>query len=350
MIHMHFARPLSAIVLASSLVACSSDGGPGSVGGGDGSVDGACRAYATDLRGYYTRCGAGLQMSAARWDAYLERLRLACVSLLQVEGLTYTPTQFNECTRGIFSSACGTKTDDIAACNFPVGTLANSTACASSDQCQSGYCAKPRSDTGSPSTCGTCQPRIAIGGVCQTSAGCVEGAVCESATSKCAARTVSDVGGPCDLSNTKDCKAGLYCDYAAKTCKARGDIGATCTSTTQCKLELRCDSTTKTCRAPVVAKEGEACGSTTSATCGDGLTCDSATTKCVKITFLAPGATCGAPLTRCERGSCHPTLKKCPLIIADGGTCMSDQSTGICDDLASCVDGKCIFAGQVVCK
>jgi hypothetical protein len=80
------------------------------------------------------------------------------------------------------------------------------------------------------------------------------------------------------------------------------------------------------------------------------LTCDPTTSKCAKVTLLAPGATCGAALTRCEQGGCDPASKKCPLIIADGGACAADRSLGICNDFASCVDGKCVLPGQAVCK
>lgn len=333
--------------LAAIAAACSSPDANSNT-----TVDGACNTYASAYRRYVTKCASSSNdgsFSDARWASMEQRMRLSCASSLSLPGTGVVPAQLASCANALADASCTAKSADLPACDFPAGTLADGAVCTDSGQCKSESCVKTgTSETSSPS-CGTCQPRVALGADCSTNSRCVENATCDFTTKKCIATVKNGVGGSCDFTKGESCQSGLYCDSAAKICKARPTAGQACSSTITCETGLTCDQTSKTCYAPTIATEGQACGTAAKARCGADLGCDPATSKCVKINWVKPLGDCSAPFSVCEHGSCS-TAKKCPALIPDGGACTSDRATGVCDDFASCRDGKCQLPGQAVCK
>ncbi len=315
-------------------------------------ASGACAQYADAYRAYTQRCAqtfGGISTADSRWEQIEARMRLACSSSLSLPGNAVTPAGLTVCANKIKTAGCDLDSDDIPECDFDTGTLADGAACASGNQCKSGSCKKTISETSS-SACGVCEARIAVGGDCSTAgSNCVSDARCDVTTKKCVAIVRNGVGGSCDSAKGEQCQSGLYCDFTTKVCKERGAAGATCSSSLPCQTGLQCSPTTRTCVTPVLATEGQTCG-TNGVLCASGLRCDGATMKCAKLVWVAPNGDCSAPGSMCEHGSCNSTTKKCPALIADGQACTSDRSTGVCDDFASCIDGKCQLPGQTVCK
>jgi hypothetical protein len=346
---MNLLRLFASSVLVTGLcgiaVACSStDAGT--------TPEGACSTYADAYRSYTQKCAAesSVSISDTRWPQLQDRMKAACTSALTLPGTAITPAALTVCANAIRGASCNTDSDDLPQCDFDKGTLADGAACTTGNQCQSGSCKKTATETGSTG-CGVCQPRIAIGGDCSTdNSTCVTDARCDFTTKKCVAVVRNGVGGSCDSAKGESCLSGLYCDFTTKICKERGAAGATCSSSAPCQTGLQCSATTKTCTAPTLAAEGQACGGTTGVGCVSGLRCDFTAQKCVKITWVAPGGDCSVVGSMCEHGACNTTTKKCPVLIADGAACTSDRSTGVCNDFASCIDGKCLLPGQVVCK
>lgn len=341
-----FASSVLVTGLAGIAVACSStDAGS--------TPEGACTTYADAYRTYTQKCAGtrgGISTADARWQQLEQRMKVACTSALTLPGTAITPTGLTVCANAIKTASCNTDSDDIPQCDFENGTLANGAACSTGNQCQSGACKKTAVETGSVA-CGVCEARIPVGGECTTeNALCVTDSRCDFATKKCVAIVRNGAGGSCDSAKGETCLTGLYCDFTTKICKTRGAVGTACSSTAPCETNLQCSTTSKTCVAPTIAAEGQACGGTSGVACATDLRCDFASQKCVKINWIAPGGDCSVTGSVCEHGSCNTTTKKCPVLIADGGACLTDRSTGVCDDFASCIEGKCQLPGQVVCK
>lgn len=347
---MHLLRLVGSSLLVTSLgviaVACSSTED-------SQTASGACAQYADAYRAYTQRCAqasGGISTADSRWEQIEARMRLACSSALSLPGNAVTPAGLTVCANKIKDVGCNFDSDDIPECDFDTGTLADGAACSSGSQCKSGSCKKTVTETSS-SACGVCEARVAVGGDCSAEgSSCVSDARCDATTKKCVAIVRNGVGGSCDSTKGEQCQSGLVCDFTTKICKERGAVGAACSGTSPCQSGLQCSPTTRTCVTPVLANEGQACGGTSGASCAAGLRCDFATQKCVKITWVAPGGDCSAAGSMCEHGSCNSTTKKCPALLADGQACTTDRSTGVCDDFASCIDGKCQLPGQVVCK
>jgi hypothetical protein len=84
------------------------------------------------------------------------------------------------------------------------------------------------------SSAAKCQPRVAAGKACATSAACVSGLSCVQG--KCG--TPGAIGAACTTSD--DCAYGTWCDHASgSVCAAKRDAGAPCTVVEACKG--RCD-------------------------------------------------------------------------------------------------------------
>jgi hypothetical protein len=79
-----------------------------------------------------------------------------------------------------------------------------------------------------PSTGGTCQPIVPIGGPCSDRNACSTAAYCDAATGKCVAKAV---GGTC--ASWDQCPEGAYC--GAGTCQAKKAAGAACTLLDECQ-------------------------------------------------------------------------------------------------------------------
>jgi len=307
-----------------------------------GSADAACAAYASAYRSWSQRCAPGTPvLSEPEWARYEARSAATCRSIVALDGTSVSAADVSRCADGIRSVKCGEEAD----CKMPPGKLSAGAACLESVQCQSSRCSKSGS-----SACGTCIDAVALGGACTPGGAspCQGEAHCEPGvtpgTGTCVAITRSGVGGPCGTGVTA-CAADLFCDSG--TCRPKLAPGAACSSMTSCAGGV-CDSSgTKTCIA-FGGAEGRPCGAMR--TCDVGLTCDSVAGTCVKTTPVDPGQSCAATSARCKHGSCNPSTKLCPMLLADADTCAADGSLGICDFYAECVAGKCTPSGQTICK
>lgn len=301
----------------------------------------ACSSYVKALRAYNERCSSsGSSLSGERWIQLEARYKLACDASLSLPGTGIDSQFVSKCTDAMKGAACGASA--MPECTTPAGKLADGAACSSSEQCQSTYC----DSTGSATGCGTCGKTVAIGGACAAGDRCVRGSNCVGGT--CTAPTYGAVGAACDATKALYCANGLSCDGASKTCKALPGVGEPCPSFI-CATGLTCDFTAKTCFAPSKVGAGQPCGGTTKNVCDAGLTCKS--NVCAIVTWVKPGGDCSAAGTQCEHGSClTATTKLCPKLIPDGGACTSGKpEDGVCDDLANCVNGKCLLSGTNRC-
>lgn len=326
-------RPFSAFLLVSGLVAlgaCSSEQStPGS----------ACAAYAQAYRSYVSRCSTSSTVPDERWTEIEQRYTQACSATLSLPGTKLDAAVVDKCAAALQTASCGAST--LAECQAPPGTLAEGAPCTTSDQCASTYCNTTASATG----CGTCGKTVAVGGSCTGGERCVRGSSCLSGT--CTAPTYGAAGAACDSTKGLYCTAGLYCDATGKTCKALPAAGEACPGYV-CATGLNCDATTKLCYAPTTVGAGQPCGGTTKNVCGNGLVCKSGV--CAIITWVKPGQDCSAAGSQCLHGSCGLTTKVCPPVLADGAACDTlKPEAGICNDLASCIGGKCLLNGTNRC-
>lgn len=147
-------------------------------------------------------------------------------------------------------------------------------------------------------------------------------------------------GGTCYESF--ECGEQSFC-AANRTCKARGAVGAACSTTTPCLEELACvvpvGQTTASCQAKL--GDGAACTSTTQ--CAEGLFCDVGSTTARTCKPLRQVGEACTSSTACESRTCLP------------GTCTNgtsicfedDDCGGRCeDDQSSCFDDQdCSFTG-----
>ncbi len=180
-------------------------------------------------------------------------------------------------------------------CGSP-GTFAAGAHCADSAQCASGVCAYPdhtcqvcfeRVATGeecggtrlcergdfcdrtgarpvckpiTPGSCdvcygrcvgGRCEPALAFGEKCSSSADCTQEGTCDSSTHVCTLIPLSDVDGPCSdapelgKSKYRVCRAGLFC-AAGGLCRPGGGLGETCFGH-PCQAVLQCNLATFIC-------------------------------------------------------------------------------------------------------
>jgi hypothetical protein len=217
----------------------------------------------------------------------------------------------------------------IPSCLTP-GTREIGEACIFASQCKTLAC------SGSPTTCGQCVERIAIGGACSVGgAPCVMGAACEQGT--CAVPTPVEpngsqlLGSPCQPS-LGGCVAGASCQpdmtsegkfrcrllalgelcgpddcptdtaYCDDVCVSLPKIGQPCAPSRagarRCELGAYCDFNECAARAPL----GERC---TSNQCLEGLECEERTPqgygKC--LAFHEEGQSCSGQFERCVRNT-----------------------------------------------
>ncbi len=122
---------------------------------------------------------------------------------------------------------------------------------------------------------------------CSSSGDCREGLSCDSATKTCQPTGSTAAGGSCTL--TAECADGLYC-ATERTCATAGDNaeGSSCDSTGDCEAGLVCmvEGFGSVCRAGGDSDLGVMCTGTLD--CFAGLTCSALTSLCAE-----PDATSG---------------------------------------------------------
>jgi hypothetical protein len=328
-LHVPFVVLASASLLAA---ACSSsDGGSAQAGG--------CEAYGEAFVALTKRCSLNAGYSEPRWAAFAKRFELACTSVRALPGVAANDAFIGRCAAALRVAACGA--EEVPECDSPAGTLDDGAPCATNDQCKSELCGKANATAG----CGTCQARAAVGAACSATARCADDATCDPTSRTCVAIVRGAIGMACEPAKGRICEANAFCDTTSKTCTARAKVGESC-GAAPCDVGLACSQDTGKCVASAIVSEGGSCGE--GLTCGSGLSCVAG--KCARATFVPPGGDCSATNARCEHGVCNTTTKKCPTVIEDGGACTLTSRDAICDDFASCKDGKCILPGQAVCK
>jgi len=156
---------------------------------------------------------------------------------------------------------------------------------------------------------GSCEPLLAAGETCASSAMCRDGLVCDApsmGTGPCVAAGSRSEGEACEKSDV--CGEGLYCDSNQCTAYAIVGEGESCGAAAGCEPELFCLDTTSICEQP--GGVGEACVDSIG-DCGADLYCDPATDLCAAqkangtscdgnfecLSFYCPSGTmeCSAP-------------------------------------------------------
>jgi hypothetical protein len=278
----------------------------------------ACKQYA------YTRCTAVQTCSPTSTlltygtvqvcEQYYEQ---SCVLKFGLLSIGASVAKLEACTSEIASWKCS---DLIYAenpppdCQTAPGLLANGTACAINDQCQSTWCLHPYG-----SACGACAPAPAAGTPCVNSGqGCGAGLECIGATGECATRVA--LGSQC--SSTQPCDDALACVAGVCTAEA-SPIGASCNP------------------------DGAGCDIYA------GLTCNASTNTCATILLVNGGHPCGqvgAQTQECITGSC--VRGACVQGSALGAAC--DPTSAVpCVSYAQCIvtsdgaaSGTCLLPGQ----
>jgi hypothetical protein len=240
------------------------------------------------------------------------RLKIECLDSLGAPGTGATAQAWSACFEATGQASCDQFLGiGLAACDFK-GSLARGAACGTGAQCQSGYCAK-REGQG----CGTCQPRAAVGGACQSE---------------------------------EACDFGLYCNSFNNRCVKPGQVGDACNDETRICLDtLSC----KNSRCAAAALEGQRCVDDFSCSFPAGLYCG-AGNLCTKFRIATTGQACGLERQRptwcAAAGQCLPneTAGTCRSVTeSDGKACRTDLD---CFEPATCVNRVCRLPNSASCR
>jgi hypothetical protein len=253
-------------------------------------------------------------------------LRESLVRLTSLKGNGWSPEQMRACAAGFDRLTCEELVHGNAvpeACQ-PPGTLPTGSACASSDQCQTGRCVRS-----SGQQCGACGEVAQAGQGCGSTP-CARDLVCLNGT--CAQR--GGAGAPCGAMNPP-CKSGLTCRSGSCAVPVYGRAGDRCgmLGDSPCGIGLFCRSNACT----PVTRAGQACD-TPGMQCSTFHFCDPATRQCTAIRGARLGEACGAT-TLCTEGYCagRPT-GRCDARVPDGQPCMNPES---CQVGSSCQNNVC---------
>lgn len=313
---MGYAKIVSGLVVTFGLVVVAC--GDGSTSTPAVTADSACTSASTALCAKFDSCAA-LLISTQYGDQQTcaARAKLSCIPSLAAPGTSQTPASLDACAQAIGATTCNAITANSPpdACKVKPGTIANGGACAIDAQCQSTACI----DTGTTG-CGTCGPRVAIGGACGKAGQgpCDYGSSCVSNVCK----KLSNAGEPCTTSG--DCSFGLACKSNA--CAQPDTAGATCNpqdDTCDRTKGFFCHATKKQC---ATVKQGSINGA-----CGVDAGGDF--TVCVGGAYCKTGA--------------QPLSGVCTKLVADGGAC-SDKDP--CQSPAQCIASVCKIVDPASCK
>jgi len=304
--------------------------------------------YPTEYCDYLERCP---QAGGEEWMADGDTCRVVLGQFLIGEfmmemewaldnGAVHDGAALNACMNGIRTLSCDADPDSIAACNEVLsGTVANGGACSNNWQCVSGFC-------NTEEVCpGTCAPRVALNGDCESWDQCQTGLECDWDTGKCVQPAPkANQGGACEWHD--DCKYGLYClvtnfETYEGVCDPWLEAGESCDGDGAmdyvCEPGLGCDyENTGNCTTIQTVGVGQACD-------GDVRVCDMAQRA------VCGGDTCiqlpaaGSPCMMgeyCWFGNYCDATTTCRAAKANGATCGDD------DECLSewCDNGTCAYA------
>jgi len=285
------------------------DTGGTSGSGGTGGVVAGCVQYVESYCAWAARCDEylfGGSLSACQGIADEQ------CAWLELPGIAITGPDYARCATSYDAASCE---DVVETCELPNGTIASGFACATSQQCESGYC------TAGGGACGTCapNPRHEAGGACDEPVfDCVEEMDC--------------IEGEC----TPRRREGESCDDV-HTCEADRELGA-----------LVCIDGICT----VAALPGDPCLMTESMStyCGSGTACTTENV-CVLVEEGDEGDVCGTFADRvvgCPDGSCEtdpndPETAHCMNWAQGGEPC--DKVPGFlrCATGLSCQNSICVW-------
>lgn len=288
-------------------------------GGGGGDVKAECANLATAICNKLSTCSAWeLRYYYGDLKGCVERVQLTCAPYVGLSGSSWTVDRLRTCTAGYTSATCADYFDPAgpAACSPQPGKLASGTACANSNQCQSGFC------TAALNGCGTCAVPAKSGEACSPTKLCALGLTC--AGGKCAA--YGAVGATCG-NNLAACQTGLYCK--TNVCAAQLAAGDTCnpaSAVTECNpiQGLFCNTASRKCEVYKLGAAGEACGTVM----GSTVLCDT-----------------GGYCTGAGTGT-----RKCAAAAKDGQPCGPTSAGETCEDPAICTGAKCGVFNPTTCK
>ncbi len=333
------------------------------------SITNACTRYAEAFIGAPIRCNLFLvpKYSVNAYDLghvahRRERLAASCVAMLTSPspGLVMTPSTIDSCAGVLESAPCNANVDWFtgagieALCTIPKGTQPEAAPCVTSAQCASGSCSSAHAFFPIDIEPGA----LGCGGTCVTKSGDCQGndLLCppdtECREGACNRRGIVDVDGVC--ASNASCKPGLRCVLPTGGGPTRcekggpGTLGAECSAPWDCVAPAACYG--GKCTTPVGA--GGTC--TPAVPCAPGLACNRRLSEqssiCTRIEYGAPGDHCNGAVTACEVGACEGASEnfvgRCPAFGPDGATCYRQSP---CDELASCIGGRCSLTGPLVC-
>jgi hypothetical protein len=70
---------------------------------------------------------------------------------------------------------------------------------------------------------------------------------------------------------------------------------------------------------------------------------------CKPVAWVGAGHMCNS-VTRCLVGDCPSGGGACPVVIADGQPCVTNDPSQTCDVSAVCFLGKCMLKDEGVCR
>jgi hypothetical protein len=299
----------------------TSSGGAGGSGGPDG-----CLAFLQAQCAQELACSP-IDFHFAWFDtvqACVDRLMPVCALELAAPGTSASTATLTACAAAMSRQTCAEALTAAAPeCLLP-GTLPNGTGCEFSSQCQSSFCSTTSND---PNPCGTCQPRVGVGGRCEQRGdlrfeACDRGLVCTSAG--CAQPVPK--GGSCSRLIDHQCAPPLVCLQGS--CSEAIPVGSACYDRDQCAGDAYCQNLNtgglligSICTALIYAPPGAVCD--TGRWCSAGSNCKDASGMyasvgtCVAVapdgTTCTAGSDCTIPAT-CSNGICKglPPASSCP--------------------------------------
>jgi len=288
--------------------------------------------YAEQLRArcdYLVRCG--LFASGETCSAYFrfpdERQLLAAVAAGKIR---YDGVKARACQTALAALSCDQSSREarvIPACDGVfTGKVRDGDMCSFDEECASSRCneAACPMDTCCAGTCLPTQTRVAVGGSCETDAGCVVDAYCAKDRT---CHALAKLGQTC--TRDAECDYGLGCIGADElmdgNCRAMPLLGEPCPYMRCAEIGARCDAT-RTCVA--VGLPGTPCAGPDE--CSIYTRCDTSAGRCLESPVL------GMPCTGFCAGEawCDLTTSTCIPPLENTTPCTSDNQCAslFCDE------------------